>query len=409
MIKEILDEKNIQDAYLDLVEKFDKESKTFSYAGIDGFKLSDFDTCSAELLQQVRQEMIDLKPVNPTLEFAIPKKEGGERIIYIYSVKDRIKAQAIYRVTEPHFEKNYSPFVYSYRTTKPYHFAAKSIAKRYKKYLGQDTVLKSDVSDYFYCIEQDILEKKLVDIGFSNEVIQLLKLFVNNSVLRDQKISLLEKGVILGVPMICSFANLYLTDLDNEIGNQVALYRRVGDDFIIFDKDREKVIRMKDRLMEATKELGLTISEKKTELLNSDQAFTFVGYKFDNGRIGIKDSTIRKAKIRWKKKLKYYPVSNDQKIQRLKQFFFKDGDSIHNDFVQIIICYKQANDFDQIKKIYQSFLQILTSYFFGKYSARNQRIMMKDILGKAGIKVPSLNKYFIDIHNGRKGIAELSV
>jgi RNA-directed DNA polymerase len=409
MIEEILSEENLKGAYLDLVEKFDKESKTFNYAGIDGLRLSDYDTNSAELLMQVRQELIELKPVNPTLEFYIPKNDGGKRIVYVYSVKDRLKAQAIFRVTEPYFEKNYSPYVFSYRASKPYHYAAKSIAKRYKKYLGQDTVFKSDVSDYFYSIEQDILEEKLKNIGFSEPVIEVLRLFMNNSVLRDKNITLLEKGVILGVPMICSFANLYLTDLDNEIGKQVSLYRRVGDDFIIFDKDHEKVLRMRDRLMEETAALGLTISEKKTEIIRSDQPFTFVGYKFDNGKIGIKDSTIRRAQIRWKRKLKYFPVSNEEKLKRLNQALFKDGDCIHNDFVQMIICYKQANDYDQIRNIYQSFLRILTKFFFGEYSQRNQRIVLKDILAKERVKLPSLYSYFIDIHNGRKTIAELSV
>lgn len=409
MYEQILDAKNIQAAYLDLIKKFDEESKTFNYAGIDGLSLSDFDTNSSELIMQVQEELRKLKPISPTLEFAIPKKDGGKRIVYVYTVKDRIKAQAIYRITEPYFEQYYSPYVFSYRSSKPYHYAAKSIAKRYKRCLGEDTVLKSDVSDYFYSIEQDILEKKLKEIGIEDDVIALLKLFMNNSVLRDQKIQHLDKGVILGVPMICSFANLYLTDLDNEIGKQVALYRRVGDDFIIFDKDEEKVFRMKDRLMEETKRLGLTISERKTEIIRSDEPFVFVGYTFNNGKIGIKSSTIKRAKMRWKSKLKYYPISVEEKLKRLEQFLYKDGDCIHNDFVQFLLCYKQVNDMEQIKDIYQSFLRILTKYFFGKYSPRNQRIVLKEILPKARMRVPSLHKYFIDITNGRKTIAELSV
>jgi hypothetical protein len=40
---------------------------------------------------------------------------------------------------------------------------------------------------------------------------------------------------LAGSPMSVLFFNLYLNDMDKMIGQKYAFYRRVGDDFIIFD------------------------------------------------------------------------------------------------------------------------------------------------------------------------------
>ena len=407
LFDQILDKKNLQGAYLDLVEKFDIEGKSAKYAGIDGVKLNDLNCTSAELLEEVLYELENYTPLLPALEYEIAKKDGGGRIIYVYAVKDRIKAQAISRVLQPIFEEIYSPFLFSYRSSQPSYYAAKTIAKRYKKNYGQDTIFQADISEYTENINKSILEQKLKETGLSSGVLRLLRLFMTNSILRDNEVVYPSKGVIQGVPLMTFFANLYLNDLDKVVGKKVALYRRVGDDFIVFDKDKGKVEMVREMILNEAKSLGLTISEKKTQLINSSESFKFLGYVFSNKTVSIKDSSINRALIRWKRKLKFYPIEDSEKISRLNNLLFKDPDCIHNEFVQFVSSYRQANDFEQIKDVFSNFLHILTKFFFGKYSSKNQRIMQEKLLAK--VKVPSLYKYFIDFHNGKKTIAELSL
>ncbi|MBT7736278.1 hypothetical protein HN709_01190, partial [Candidatus Peregrinibacteria bacterium] len=326
---------------------------------------------------------------------------------YIYSVKDRIKAQAIFRVLQPIFEEMYSPFLFSYRSSQPSYYAAKSIAKRYKKNYGEDTIFQADITEYTENINKAILEKKLKETGLPTDVLRLLRLYMTNSILRDDEVIYPDKGVIQGVPLMTFFANIYLNDLDKIIGKKVSLYRRVGDDFILFDKNKERIEELRDFMLKETKMLGLSISEKKTRLINSSESFKFLGYIFENKGISIKESSINRAFIRWRRKLKYYPISDEDKIERLDDLLFKDPDSIHNQFVQFVASYKHATDFDQIKDVFSGFMRILTKFFFGKYSMRNQRVVQEKLL--ANIKVPSLYKYFIDFHNGKKNIAELSL
>ncbi len=407
MYKAILSLKNIHEAYLDLVRKFDTESKSSHYVGVDGQMLNDFNYVSEDLLEQIREELIDLKPLLPTLEYEIPKPNGKKRQIFVYSVKDRIKAQAIFRILEPVFEAIYSPFLFSYRSSHPTYYAAKAVAKRYKKYFGEDTVFKADISKYTDTLSQKILEEKLAKSGFPHEVVSLLRLFIYNSKLNNNQVIYPEKGIMQGVPLGSAFLNFYLNDLDNVIGKKVSLYRRVGDDFIILDKDQKKVEMMKDFIVTEAEKIKLKISLEKTQIIKSNEPFSYVGYVFKDKKVSIREASIRKALIRWGKKLKYFHSSDDVKKSKINAIFYEDSDCIHNQFVQYIACYRQANDYDQIKSLFDEFLRILTKYFFKQYSEKNERIVLTQIL--RGIKVPSLYKYFLEFHNGEKTIADLSL
>ncbi len=83
--------------------------------------------------------------------------------------------------------------------------------------------------------------KKLQQIDLPDNVIELLKLFIYNSVYKDEKLYQPKVGVVQGVPLIALFANLYLNDLDKYLGRKVSLYRRIGDDMILMDKNKEKL------------------------------------------------------------------------------------------------------------------------------------------------------------------------
>ena len=406
ILRDILDKKNVEDAYFDLIYKFDETGKSNRYSGIDGLTINDFNITSSDLLKEVREELVSLIPPDSALESIIPKRTGGQRKIYIYSIKDRIKAQAIFRVLEPFFEKIYTPFLFSYRYSYPSYYAAKSVAKRYKKYFGQDIIFCADISDYTENIDKDILKEKLLEIGIPGNVMKLLNLFIDNSVLSDGKIIYPKKGVIQGVPIITFFANIYLNDIDKYIGKKVSLYRRVGDDFILFDKSLKKIQDMRYFTLDETKKLGLIIKGDKTKLIKSSKRFTFLGYDFFDRKIHIHQSSVNKAIISWRKRLKYYPVSTEEKNKRLLKILYEDSDSIHNQFIEFIASYKHADDSKQIKKISEDFFRILTKYFFKQYSHRNQRLA-KDLVKQ--FKIPSLYKYYLDFHNGKKTIAELSL
>jgi len=406
MLKTILSIKNIQEAYFDLVENFDTVSKSSRYTGIDGVKLDDINPTSKKYLEEIRKELKNLTPLTPVIEHEIPKKNGKMRKIFIYTLKDRIKAQSIHRVIEPIMEKLYSPFLFSYRSTHPSYYAAKTISKRYKKYYGEDTVFRGDITEYTENIDKEILIKKLLETDIDKEVIPLLELFIHNTLIRNNEVIKLEKGVIQGVPLMAIFANLYLNNMDLVIGKKIDLYRRVGDDFICFDKNEEKIKEIKEFVIKKTKKIKLPLQLQKTQFIKSNESFDFLGYKFNDKKVSIQSGSVVKFLIKIKRKLRYFPIDANKKLKRLPFILYKDIDSVSNIYLEFIRSYKQASNFEQIEEISEKCFHILVKYFFKTYSFKNHKLCIQ-LTRK--IKIPSLYIYFKKFHNGKLSLSELAL
>jgi len=246
MFERIIAKKNLETAYLKIAEQMEEDGRVRRYRGWDSLKLGDLEINSAQIIKEAQQEMIDFKPLSPAALIKIPKKNKPQksREIHIYNLKDRIKAQAIYQIIEPHLDAYFSPWLFSYRTSHPNYFAARSTVRHYKRYFKRDFVLVADVADYFNHIDVAILKKKLLFLNFSEPVLKLLNLFITNQKIQDGKIIQPAKGLIAGTPLIPILANLYLNDLDKYCGPRIDFYRRVGDDFIIFDQKKTPTINL---------------------------------------------------------------------------------------------------------------------------------------------------------------------
>ncbi len=402
----IVDPANLRAAYLETVQRFEEQRKGRRYAGIDGISLRDLAFVSASYLETIQQEMITSSPLDPTLEMSIPKAEGGTRLIYSYTVKDRIKARAISRVLEPVFEGAFSPFFFSHRTTHPHYKAVRSVAKRYRRHYGQDTVLLIDVADYTGNIRKDRLCEQLQGLGLDSNTIALLELFLNNSVMTSEGLVYPEKGLVTGVGLMGLFANLYLNDLDHTVGRRVSLYRRVGDDLILMDRDSEKLANIHRDITDQLEERGLEPSVEKLSLIRSNERFRYLGYSFHERRISIRPSSVRRIVQRWKRILRYYPGSKNGKLRRLSKILYENEDSIHRDFLRVIADYRCCTDAGQIQELSGVFYRVLTRYFYGSYSHRKQR---KVRLLTGPLDVPSLSRYYFDFHHGRRSLSSLAV
>lgn len=406
MYKQILSLQNFQEAYFDIVQRLDETGKSHRYTGIDGVCLNDIDFVSSDIIEQAREELASKADITPVIETRIPKKDGTKRRVYIFTLKDRIKSQAIYRVINPIIDKNLSPYLFSYRKNFPTYMAARSVAKRYKKYYGRDTIMISDISEYSQNIDKDILREKMLNIGIPDEVIELFNLFIYPPILSGEGITKLKKGITDGNVLTVICYNLYLNEMDKYVGKRVSLYRRVGDDFILCDQSKEKINEAKDYILSEIKKLKLKIKKEKTQLVFSDQPFKYVGYIFHNGKVSINPDTIQKFINHWQRKLRYYPIPIEKKLRRLTQIIFKGESPIYNDFVQLLSLYRQVTDENQVKEVSQNFYRILTKYFFDKYSSRNQRLTIN--LTKE-LKIPSLFQDYLAFHHGKTTISSLSL
>ncbi len=392
----IIDFNNIRQAYFDLVKKFDLDQKTKRYYGIDGVRLNDLNFISEDILKEIYDEMVSFNEITPAYMIAIPKKNNGKRNIYVYSIKERIKAEAIYRILEPIFDEYLSKYLFSYRKSHPSYFAARSAVRRYKRYFGQNHILVADLSDYTDSMDHEILFNKISILNLDENTENLLKLFISAKKIEYGLSKNNNKGLMTGTPLSGLLSNLFMDDFDKWAGKYVDFYRRVGDDMIAMDKDPIKIKIVYEKLLEIVEHTKLKLNSKKVRLIDDKNKFEFLGYKFENGKISFSSSSLNRTISNWKIQLKRYPGSNiKRKIRWLKIIFHSEQNNLYNQFNNIIKQKILVDDQKQVKDFSDKFYKTLTTYFFGYYSEKNRRklsYLLKDN------HISSLFKHFNDIH-----------
>jgi retron-type reverse transcriptase len=112
--------------WLNLQEAFDAVKRNKGSAGIDGRSITE-----TELHWQQHGAEIEAKlkagtyVPSPVLGVKIPKSDGGERLLGIPTVQDRVIQQAIQQILTPLFDSGFSSSSYGYRPYLSAHHAIK--------------------------------------------------------------------------------------------------------------------------------------------------------------------------------------------------------------------------------------------------------------------------------------------
>jgi hypothetical protein len=387
---------NIKEAYLDLYYSLTLRLKVNMYNAINGKTLGDAEAFSAEMIQEIQDELLSGKDLQPAKYAEVSKLGRDLRGVYMLPIKERVKCQAIYRVLEPYFEERYSDCLYSFRSTKPSYYAARSVRRLYlRNYKKKNLyVLKLDIHKYSDYHNHEYLNKVLKGYGIEDDVMGLIDLFIRQPFIHKGKLQCLYNGTMQGSPLCSIFNNIYIGHIDKYLEERAHFYRRVGDDLIIIDEDKDKLIQLLEYIKKELKEAKLIIKKEKTVLVKLDEEFNFLGYRFENGKVGFPDKTIRRILDRWKRTFKYKDyLTLDQKIKKLKEFFNNKEEvsstSKNEKFLDIVRVYNLATDTAQIKELSSMFINVLTNYFMNGITYK-KKVETKKILKK--YKFPSLTR-----------------
>lgn len=400
MYAEIIAERNFQSAYLELSAKLCEDNKAGRYHGLDNLTLGDHDADSRELLAQARQELIELVPIEPAIRLAIPKKSDltQSREIFIYSIKERIKAQAISRIVAPVFEKHFSERLFSYRPGKPPYLAAHQFARRYRRGWDRDYILTVDLHNYSSFIDQELLIQQLKQLFPDERVMHLLKLFIGNRIYDQGLIREMTGGLVQGVPLIALFANLYLTDFDFRYQSGCGFYVRVGDDIAFVDRQGEKLALLEEEVRRNLKTRGLELNEAKIYRGPAAHAFAFLGYEYAAGRIRLEPSYIRRLEEEWRAILVYKHELPERKERLLRSRLRRRDRNYNYRFAEIVREKSQLNDSAQLRELSEKFFHIMTEFFFGAYTSRHRRLLEERLRPFA---ITSLYTHYKNFHYGR--------
>jgi RNA-directed DNA polymerase len=271
-------------------------------AGIDNITVDELKAQLKHKWPQVRQALIEgrYKP-QPVKMVKIPKPSGGERMLGIPTVLDRLIQQATLQVLNPIFDPEFSENSYGFRTGRSAHGAILQ-AKKYQLE-GKRWVIDMDIEKFFDEVNHDVLISKVRRKVREREILVLICSYLKAGIMVSGIETQREKGTPQGSPLSPLLSNILLDDLDKELEKRGHSFCRYADDCNIYVKSRragERVLRSIGLFLE--RKLRLKLNSSKSGV---DQAYkrNFLGYSFmwdRKAKIRVPKETVRRFKSKAK-------------------------------------------------------------------------------------------------------------
>lgn len=123
VMEKVLNRDNLQEAYK-------RVKANQGSAGVDGMRVEDF-AAHAKKHWPVIAEKLKSATYQPGAirGMAIPKPLGGERVLGIPNVQDRVIQQAVSQILSPIFEIEFSEYSYGYRPQRSAHDAIRAASR----------------------------------------------------------------------------------------------------------------------------------------------------------------------------------------------------------------------------------------------------------------------------------------
>lgn len=250
-------------------------------AGVDRQSTDDFD---AELMAEVKllQEQLQSRTYRPQAvrRVQIPKPGSDQkRPLGIPTVRDRVVQTALINVIEPIFDKEFHDRSFGFRHGRSCHDALRVVEDLLES--GHVYVVDADLKSYFDTIPKDrlmaLVRSKISDRG----ILELIELFLNQSIMEELKEWTPEAGVPQGAVLSPLLSNLYLNELDHRMARNGYEMVRYADDFVILCRTQEQAERALEEVKRFVTEVGLTLHPDKTHIVDSrEKSFAFLGYSF---------------------------------------------------------------------------------------------------------------------------------
>jgi RNA-directed DNA polymerase len=251
---------------------------------------------------------------------AIPKPQGGERILGIPNVQDRVIQQALSQVLSPIFEAEFSEHSYGYRPQRGAHDAIR-VASGYVKE-GKTWVVDIDISAFFDEVNHDILMSKISRKVRDKPVLKLIGNYLRAPMERDGQRMKRSQGTPQGGPLSPLLANIYLHDLDKELEKRELSFCRYADDLVIFVRSERSGQRILASLTEwIANHLKLRVNPTKSGTGRPWNG-KFLGFRINReGEIKVATASLEKLKDQVRHYWNYQlPLKLEERTQQWQQY-----------------------------------------------------------------------------------------
>jgi len=206
---------------------------------------------------------------------AIPKKSGGQRLLQIPNVGDRVLQRAALNVMEPVFERRFLSCSYGYRPGRGLRDAVAAILD-YRDGRHLYWVLDADIDECFDSLNHTtlmlLLMKELSDPHLLAIIEQWLRV--------GRRFKNPDRGIALGMPVSPLFCNVYLHEMDWALARNRWVHVRYADDFIVLCQTRRQAEQARKVVADILTRLKLQLEPTKTRVTSFDEGFDFLGVRF---------------------------------------------------------------------------------------------------------------------------------
>ncbi len=258
-------------------------------AGVDGMTIASFPDFIREHWPAIRQQLLEgtYRP-QPVRRVSIPKSDGGQRMLGIPTVLDRVIQQAVAQVLTPIFDPHFSESSFGFRPNRSAHGAIKQVQRTIRQ--GNRYVVDVDLSKFFDQVSHDVLMSRVARRVFDKRVLRLIGRYLRAGVMVDGVKQPTDVGTPQGGPLSPLLSNILLDDLDRELERRELPFARYADDFVILVRSyraARKVMASVSRFV--TRKLKLVVNEQKSAERRAD-GVEFLGFVFRTRRAEIRVS-----------------------------------------------------------------------------------------------------------------------
>lgn len=207
----------------------------------------------------------------------IPKHHGGQRVLHIPSVPDRIVETTLLRLLTPRIDPLLSPYAMAYRPGLGVADAVDRLTKLRAR--GRRWVLRCDIADCFPSIDRTRAQRltlPLLPAPLHDVLLQLL----NRRSWDPTDSTLTARGLPQGAPLSPILANFVLTELDDELSDSGHQFIRYSDDIAVCCHTPEHAHHALNVITRRLEAMGMTLGAESTAIMSFDDGFAFLGEDF---------------------------------------------------------------------------------------------------------------------------------
>lgn len=315
MLEEILDIRNFTKALKQV-------TANKGAGGVDGMQTDELGDYLNANWQRLRKNISEgnYKP-QPVRKVAIPKPQGGVRMLGIPTVIDRLLQQSIAQWLSPRYEAEFSHYSYGFREGRNAHQAVLQAQLNLNE--GYEWVIELDLEKFFDKVNHDRLMSTLAKKITDKATLRLIRGYLTSGIMEGGVTSPRTEGTPQGSPLSPLLSNIVLDELDKELLARSHRFVRYADDCSIYVKSEKSAQRVLETIMKFIEsKLKLKVNRTKSKVSKPTDS-TLLGFSFykkeNKWEIRIAPKSLARIKKRMKDKTKRKdPSPAGEKIKKME-------------------------------------------------------------------------------------------